>query len=506
LRRSKLPAQLSFLSKLFRSNDGVAQNSGGTELAERLLREQMKVVRSRLRQYPGGQAKRGASATARDKFARAQSRKLMKAVRRKPVGKIDKDVLMARFRPSPILDRLVPNRQINWKPVLKRQPPRKAPTLTLKNFSFLDDPEGTLSALRQIGQLEGSALEAFLHFSDEFCLDAGAYLVLAEVWPHMARIFQGGQMSQPVQKVLNATGVGKHNRMTLRAAERDLKYQIDGRHADVWAFPLQRRRPAYSSRSATVHLDPQTREEAADSFCDAVDEWIGIPEIGQELTDQGKGWIGGIIGELLCNAERHSKPNTDDGDWSTTAFMTRKGKGPDSVLRCYMAFLSVGMSFFESLASAAPDIKAELGRYLQRHWGCGLSPEALATVYALQDTITCDPGAREERSGGTGLQDVLDFVNFLAGPPTPESDTRVSIISGRACIALRYPYLFGTRRAPDQPRLLWCNEANSSNDPPDAKIVSSLAEHFSGTLVSVAFTLDPAYLASLVESEHAGND
>lgn len=466
----------------------------------------MRRVRLRVRRQAGAAGANAAARIAVERFARATTRRLLKKVRRRPIPKIDKDVLVARYRPSPILDALVPSRREKWVGILRRPALRKVPALNLRNFNFLDEPAGTLQAIKKIGELEGVALQAFLHFEDDFCRDAGAYLVLAEIWPQMTRIFEGGRMKGPVQRVLNATGWGRHARMSLRAAENDVDFLYEGKHADVWAFPLQRRRRALSSRSATVHLDPQTREEATDRFCAAVDEWIGVPEINQELTDSGKGWIGGIIGELLCNAERHSHSNSDDGDWSTTAFMVRRTEEGQPVLRCYMAFLSVGRSFAESLSDAAPDIIEGLQGYLRKHWASGISAEILTTIYALQDTITCDPVAREDRSGGTGLQDVLEFVEFLAGPSRSSGDTRVTIVSGKACIRLRHPYLKGQRRESGQPRLLWCNQANSSDYPPDASVVDALPEHFAGTLVSVAFTLDPAYLALQVESDDDGDD
>lgn len=501
---NKLPKELSFLANLFRGNGSVRWENLPEAGRERLLREHLKTLRLRLKKSAGGRSRSLGQGLARDKFVRSQARKAMKIVRRRPRAIIEKDVLVAKFRHSPILDRLIPNRQRDWTPILRRSNPKIDPSIRLKDFSFLDDPDRTITAIKGIGEMELRNIRSYIHFEDEYCLDAGAYLALAEVWPQMAPIFQGGRMNNAVQKVLNATGWGRHNRLSLVAAEKDIDFIIDGKHADVWAFPLQRRRPARSSMSATVHLDPQTREEASDRFCAAVDEWLGVPEIAQELTDEGKSHVGGMIGELLCNAERHSQAGTNDGDWSTTAFMVRREENGRSVLRCHMAFLSVGRSFSESLNDATSEIRTALQSYQRRHRGADVSPEALATVFALQDTITCDPAAHSEGSGGTGLQDVLDFVRFLGGPTNADSDTRVAIVSGRTCIRLKHPYLKGVRRGPDEPRLLWCNAQNSSDFPPDADIVTSLSEHFAGTLVSVAFALDPVYLASLVEVE--GNE
>lgn len=418
-----------------------------------------------------------------------------------------KELMATRYRPSPILERLVSNRRERWSPILKRPERRSVPALSLKQFSFLDDPQGTLRALRKIGEMECDLSAAALHFDDDFCLDAGAYLVLAEIWPQMAHIFTGGRMRRPVQKVLDAIGVSRHNKMALPALLDDEEYLLNGKHADVWAFPLQRRRPALSSTSQDVHIEPQTREKATDRFCATVDDWLGVPEIDRELTTAGKGWIGAIIGELLCNAERHSRADSVDGDWSVTAFMVKRTEEGADVFRCHMAFLSVGRSFAESLGDAASDIRRYLDRYVARHWQAPQSPDTLATLFALQDTVTCDPEASNIRSGGTGLMDVLDLVTILGGTSRPGREPRVTIISGKSCIQLRPPYIRGVRRDSDTaPRVMWCNEENIQEVPPDASIAFDLEEHFAGTVVSVAFTLDPVYLAGESENDDDSND
>lgn len=305
-------------------------------------------------------------------------------------------------------------------------------------------------------------------------------------------------MERPIQKVLAATGVGQHNNMKLLSIGRD---SADDR-ADVWAFALQRRRPARTTKSPTVHLEPQTREKTADQFCDKVDEWLGVPDINQQLTLSGRGWIAQIIGELLCNAERHSQIQSNDGDWSTTAFMARREVNGQSALRCHIAFLSVGRSFAESLDEASPDIRAKLAQYLAQHKRSGLSPDTLATVFALQDTVTRDPEARDVRSGGTGLQDVLEFVTILGQTSTAGMEPRVTVVSGASCIQMRAPYMQGQRKGDGtMPRLNWFNARNDWSDPPDGSFVKDLTNHFAGTLVSIAFTLDPAYLAAHMESE-----
>lgn len=463
---------------------------------DRWIRAYASQMRARLR-------KQGGDRRQTDRFARRKSREALRGLRLERPRHVDKDVLVARYKPSPILDRLLPDRQGQWVEIMRRLQKPRPESLSLDRFSFLTDAETTLKALKAIGDVEARELNAVLNFDDAHCLDAGSFLVLAEIWPKLAPVFTGGRMAQSIQKVLTATGVSRHTRMTMTAVN---DKEFGGKQTDVWAFPLQRRRPALSSTSGTVHLDPQTRERATDRFCDAINEWLGVPEIDQELTQAGRGWLGQIFGELLCNAERHSQPASDDGDWSTTAFMVRRVENGAPVLKCFIAFLSVGRSFAESLLEAAPEIQARLDEYAKLHAGCGRSPETLATVFALQDTITCDPAARKSGTGGTGLQDVLEFVDMLVGNGPAAKDARVTIVSGASCIELTKAYIPGVRREEHAPRLQWCNADNTSEAPPDPTVAYDLSEHFAGSLVSVAFTLDPEYLAATVESEDDASD
>lgn len=495
---------LSAFSGIFGRLPGDQWEPSGEELAEILQRLQLRVERSAIRSGPYGGDRGSAARLAANKFARSVSRRKLRRFKdaaglRRPMN-LRKELLLARYRGSKVLDRLVPDRERRWRPIIKRVVRSSPKSSSLRNFSFLDYPRETLAAFKAISELEGQELNALLHFDDDFCLDAGAYLVLAEVWHSVRHTLAGGRMPKSIQKVLAATGVGEHNRMRLHAV--DDEEMDDPEKTEVWAFPLRRRRAAGTSKSKTVHLDPQSFERTADAFCDEVDRWLGVPAIDRELTDEGRRELAQIIGELLCNAERHSQTGSDDGDWSTTAFMVRRVEEGVPTLRCYMAFLSIGRSISESLIDAGPHIRGALDRYSHFHRACGLSKATLETVFALQDTVTRDPEAAAARSGGTGLQDVLDMVNALGGTAAAGREPRVTVVSGSSSIRMRPPYIQGIRPGePHTPRLLWFNPENKREVAPDGGFVEDLPDHFAGTLVTVAFTLDPAYFAAHMESD-----
>ncbi|WP_260482355.1 hypothetical protein [Sphingomicrobium flavum] len=437
----------------------------------------------------------GPNFRARDSHARHVSRRYLKSHRSRPIRFLPKHILAARFRANPLLDALAPERKNCWIPVINRPAFDGTPSLDLSDFDMIDQPEQTMKHLSTIAKLEAVAPFTQLNFNDHYCEDAGAYLLLAELWPQMARIFIGGRMDYPVQKVLDAVGLGHQMNIRL-GGMKPSDESCSQAYEDVWEFRLQRRLAATAGTSQTRHLDPQQREKAADRFVQTVNKWLSVADPGKELTPLGKGWIGSLMGEVLDNAERHSQPKSDDGDWSTAGFMVRR----EGKLKCHLAFLSVGRTFADSFKEAAPEVRKKLSDYSERH--PTVSRETLSTLFALQDTITCDHRATDVRSGGTGLQDVMEFVKVLGATAdgSESADSKMTIVSGNACIRLRTPYLAGKRRdehGPRGPRLLWCNAANDWNFPPDEAFVSTLSEKLAGSLVSVSFTIDPEYIKLL---------
>lgn len=445
-----------------------------------------------------------ATKLAADRFARAQSRKVKAQVERqmgfssRQFDKLSKATLARRFRPSEILDILDPGRRKRWQNVLKRPLPTDKvplPTVELHNFDMIRNPEGTLDQLIELSRVEGQELIAQLDFTDKHVNDAGAFLILNEIWPAITASFSHGRMDAPIQKVISAIGL-----------DRELGFQLPAvdNHDDIWAFPAERRRPKRSTKDPYAELAPTDRDKVATRFCELVDQWLDVPNepheenAGYELTLDAKGHLTNLIGELLCNAERHSQAGTEDGDWSTTAFMVRRQRcDGEWELICHMAFLSVGQSMADSLSGAPPEVRSYVDRYVKMHSGCGLSRETLETIVALQDAVTGNVEAYEATRGGFGLQDVLEFINDLAEFEKTKKEARVTIVSGKSCIQLCTPYLAGVRDPKSRKRLHWCNEANKQTEAPDRRIASDLKHRFAGTLVTVAFTLDNHYVENL---------
>jgi len=456
------------------------------------LQNETRRLRRRILKRTGGRHPDAKVRAASRRHALKKSRALRKklVLTRKDLPPID--TMTRKFAPSPLLDGIDPSRPEKWAPLIARSYRSEFRRLKLGPLNFLDDPIGTIKQLQALAKIERTEVNAFIDFMDDRCVDVGAFLVLAEIWPQMSPVFRGGRMTQSVQKVLSAMEL-----------DRDLGIGLSSvtDHSHVSAFPIARRRPRETSTDPNRQLKPADREKMADNLVELVDGWLFIAsmetkaEVPLELSDAGKALIKNMVGELLCNAERHSIKKSEDGDWSTSAFMAaREDENGNTELHCYLGFLNVGQSIADSMANAPESMLQKTRSYLNMHRKSGkLSEETLMTVVALQDTITSKKDAVDASRGGTGLQDVLEFASDLGSSHLPNSDVRVTIVSGNSCIRLRNPILAGMKDEHNR-RLQWCNRENQPNLPPDPSVAFTLPAPFAGTLVSIGFTLDPRVL------------
>jgi hypothetical protein len=459
------------------------------EAAKLILADAMSEKRRAIRKVGLGAGNNPAHNVAVGRHAKDKARSLKKRLmghNRKP---LDKAVLMRDRIPSTILDNIDPDRPLRWKRIIARRFRTVKPRLSLKHLNFLDFPVETIRELQDIAKLESEEVSAYLDFDDTYCHDIGAYLVIAEIWPQLSNVFFGGRMPSPVQKVLDAVGLRRDLRISLNSVRN---------HDDIWPFELRRRRTRGTTASATAQLQPQGREQLNDRLIDTINEWLAVASESHSdgdsiwvLTGDGKANIANMVGEILDNAERHSTGD-GDGDWTMAAFMARRD-GPDGkpAMKCYLGFLSVGAAISEAIATAPPATKQFCHIYASQHARTGQCYDTLMTIAALQDGVTSSHAAVRGNRGGTGHQDTLAFIGELGGVPEPLADVQATIISGRSCIRLRHPILVGRPDAKGR-RVQWCNAENDPIYPPDRSVAFDLPAHFAGTLVSVAFTLDPS--------------
>lgn len=427
-----------------------------------------------------------------DKIARSIIRKRKKSG---PVTDFEQNlkrrVLTWTIGRSILLSGLLPGRDQIWQPISSRLRSRKSTNIEVKDFSFLTNANGAISALKKIAQAEAECLTGRINFLDEECMDLGPWLVLAVMRPEMAPVFTGGAIGDGVSAVIKALRLHEPLRFTLGETSRD------GR--DIWAFPLRSRRRAGTSKSPTQFLDPQNIEKVGDELCEALDSWLSA-SANCMLSVDGRRLVRKIIGETLDNAERYSRPELpNDGDWSISGFMRRSQVGGVPRFECQLAFLSVGASISSTVQGCDAHTKAEMDQYIAMHRGAianhAFADDHLRTIYALQDMVSGDAQAIASGRGGTGFRDIITFFGDLVSPDTAEESARLAILSGRTCLHIDWKYCSASRPK-SQAELfnIWFNEENRRDMPPNPASVVELADPLNGTLVTMAFQLDRDYL------------
>lgn len=457
-----------------------AEAKPGNAIFEQFLHQKVK----------GNKARTAGSAADRQRTRRRANvlkRAITRRFRFRPKSKIPVLLLAFRQRQSRLIDALVKPSERRWLKPLVRARQGASLEIQVKHFCFLDRPDETWETIGKMARAEAGAWNIRVHFDDEQCLDIAPYLLTAMLWKDLAPVFSGGRMTTELQSVIEAVQLRRQLGMG--------RFRLDlWDRYNVHAFPLHQRRAANSSTSMTRHLDPQTRERVGDNLVSSINSWLAHPELEMELTPIGRGNIKNIVGEMLDNAERHSMPDTMDGDWTIAGFMARREPGEDQeeYFYCSIAFVSIGASISDSLSTCAPGVAKVLNRYVDMH-KAACDVEVLRTIMSIQDGITRVPTAYEEGRGGTGFQEVIDLVNDLGSPHPPTCEPKVTILSGHACLKLHGPYAQGVRKGGDPfaPREIWFNGANDSAAPPDPQYAFRLRHAFPGTLVTLSFVFKP---------------
>lgn len=378
-------------------------------------------------------------------------------------------------KPSKLLDALYLQRDTNWVQPEDRKAKAVLPRVELENFSFIDNPLSTFDRLRDIAKAEAHEFSYNLDFLDPICLDIGPYLVLGVMRQRMLRNCDGGKLSDGLSKVLPAVELDKLLSM----------HFLKPGSGEVLPFPLKH---GAGETVGEDHVGVTTKQRAVDQFTNTLGGWLNTLKFG--LKDEGKGYVGQIIGEAIDNAERHSDRQGGRGRWWITGFMTtRLNNNNEITYHCHVGLLSLGCSIASSIARAPEDIQEKITPYAKRHKSGHQSIETLTTVSALQDGITRDP------PGGVGMMDLFGLVSAL-GKTGNGVKGAVAIISGDACIIAREPFI--EPEGEPGARQLWFNKHNLVEYPPERDYVFTMPYNFPGTLVTLRFQIDPDHLRRVV--------
>ena len=383
-------------------------------------------------------------------------------------------MIRATFCENDILEALVPNRDQKWLPPAKRIKSEAPLCLALKEFSFIDNPLGTMRQLREIAEAECVSREGRLDFEDHHILDIGPYVVLGLMHRDMVPFLDGGRMELPVQKVIEAVHLRKPMRIKPFEGLRD--------HKDVWAFPLRERTPGQHTAIPSMAIGFSS---AADGLVDTVNEWLGALPTAMKLKDKASSRLNKIATEILDNAQRHGNSANDEGNWQIAGFMARRTL-PDQTesYDCHIAIVNPGIAISSNILNIMQEpIRSDLNEYIKCQSRCGLKRETLATIYAMQDCVSSAPGA-----GGLGMMEMVEMVAELGRTENSKKKPAITIISGGSCIRFHDRYC-GFERESGLRRQMF-NPDCSVENAPDPNYVFDMDCVFPGTIVTMRFSLD----------------
>ncbi|KKJ78288.1 hypothetical protein WH95_02975 [Kiloniella litopenaei] len=403
-----------------------------------------------------------------------------------------KKILAGKYETCRIMDALYPVREEKWKAPISR---RKDTELSIQDFSFLDNPVGTMEFFRKLTEIEAEALSLIINFDDDQVLDVAPFLVFGVIKQNMLPITKGGHMKPSVMKVIEAVGLRHFLEIGPFMSLKNKK--------DVWAFPMKQKNIPAKKSYSKLALEPTTKEKIQDQLVIKINEWLN--QIGLEFSQSGRNQLNVMAGEALDNGERHSNPESETGNWTIAGFMAKRGNGSSSTAYeyvCHLSIMSVGSSIGETIESTPESAHKKIESYCDKHEKHLIkrkfNRETLRTVCALQDGVSRFDQEKEGISGGVGIMEFVSLMNDLGSSPIVKRKPQLTIVSGKSCIMFKEQYSNGVSKGPEEPRMQWFNAKNSLDYPPDEDYVFDLPYKLQGTIVTMRFTLDEGYLQEKV--------
>lgn len=224
-----------------------------------------------------------------------------------------------------------------------------------------------------------------------------------------------------------------------------------------------------------------------------------------KLQQEGTNELGGLISEILNNAEDHSPQNTYFA--SANFLRESKIKPDDSVVgEINLTFMNFGYSIFEGL-EASKEQNGDMYNQLDQVYNnvkdiskkTAFTKENLFTLYSLQEGVSRLKYTDESRGSGT-VRFITSFFSF----GDYEDDVKnyhpsLSIISGSTQLICDNKYKPIDK---DGVFVLSLNTENSLNLPPNGQNLTTLKHSFPGTLFSIKIYLNKEHLSK----KFNGND
>lgn len=373
---------------------------------------------------------------------------------------------------------------------------REAEVASPKVFSFIENPEETLTTMRGVVRAALTRDTRSISIDQEACslIDHGAESVLSAIGLEsramMGVRFKGSfPKSEKERDIVLATGLPKALGVPLPEPP------------DFLTFPLYKGR---GSRAQAA--ESGMSERAATRLADYVDQCLA--SYGFELTRSGALYLTSLVGEVLGNAEDHSGQRNA---W-LSGYLRQPPDQPHG--DCHISIFNFGRTIAESLDDLPAEslLRRSISDLTERHqrgtffrsrrW----EPENLMTVFALQDGVSRYNTGKDSLGDdrGRGTADLISFFQRLGQAADPSVKPIMCLVSGRTQILFDGTYEMREMPFEAGPaRVIAFNDENDIYRPPDPRVVRCLKKPFPGTLISLRFYLDSAHLERMESSEEA---
>ena len=245
------------------------------------------------------------------------------------------------------------------KPRYVHVPPRYKAEITFpKVFSFIDDPEGTLSFFNKfMARLSKRDIKG-LHFNHSGCATLGldaltlTDALLMEETERRGRqgITVGGTFPTDLRLKIMFKAIGTLRMMQHPEMELEPEIEDQVERSDLYGGNAKGLRKS------------QDRDKAATSLVEYLDRVLRHQD--HSLTPEGHRYFGELISEVIGNAEEHS------GRWYTRAF-SQPGvlENGQQLEQCHLVIINFGKTIFESLSArgSSHEVRKRIDALVEHH-------------------------------------------------------------------------------------------------------------------------------------------
>lgn len=359
-----------------------------------------------------------------------------------------------------------------------------------RNFSMIENCEKTMEVFEKLVFSTDNNKVKKVIFDQEFCqnIDLCAESVAAVLLKDLNSVER--------KKKINLSGRYPQNDELLRivCASGVTKYlEISNFNPqDMLLFELREGRRTKSTATTSTEKEIQSGK-----LIDYLNDCL--KSFGWELKKEGKTYLSNIVGEVLDNAEGHSKTSS----WWIGAYLKNTG---NQIGECHLVIFNFGLPICESMkdillkeSKLKNDITELIRLHTVKKFFCREWDEnVLLTLYSLQEGVSSK--LDKDSTRGNGLADLIQFFQKIG--KSSDKEPVMVLISGD--VFIKFDNTYEMSMVEGKRRQIAFNKKNSLAEPPDSNRVKKIKRYFPGTLYSFKFYIDNEYMEKMTNA-HASS-